>query len=101
MGFLDFLTTKKQPLCIYNENKTLLGCSEPLEKKSKRIWKKIWSSEFALCSCEMDTAQIFFQKKWHSATKSDTAQDNTMYTNIFLYLQIYKFKNLQIYNFTY
>ena len=36
MGLFVFLTTKKQTLYIYNENKTLFGSSEPLEKKSKK-----------------------------------------------------------------
>ena len=42
MGLYDFLTTKKQSIYIHNENKTLLGRSKPLEKKSKKSLKKIW-----------------------------------------------------------
>ena len=40
MGLYDFLTTKKQSIYIHNENKTLLGRSKPLEKKSKKSLKK-------------------------------------------------------------
>ena len=40
MGLYDFLTIKKQSIYIHNENKTPLGRSKPLEKKSKKSLKK-------------------------------------------------------------
>ena len=49
MGLYDFLTTKKQSIYIHNENKTPLGRSKPLEKKSKKSLKK-YGNEYLRCA---------------------------------------------------
>ena len=39
MGRYELLKIRKQKILVYNENKTLLGCTELLEKKLEKIGK--------------------------------------------------------------
>ena len=70
-----------------------------LEKKSKKVWKKYYRQNLRCALVKWTQRKYLFKTNWHSATKSDTAQDITIYTYTYTYIYIYIYYYICIYTF--